>query len=155
VRPGGRRDAILYAAGANAAHGLKRPNRDKRNAVMVLLKDPEWGQWSDREIARQCNVDGKTVAALRPRPVTAEIRSEPAAARTYTTKHGTTSTMTVSNIGARPAPTPAPVVSAAPEWRQADIEDFAAVVPVRPPGRQSTPCRLDRSATSSPNWTGD
>jgi hypothetical protein len=41
VREGGQRDAILYAVGANAAHGLKRTNQDKRNAVMVLLKDAE------------------------------------------------------------------------------------------------------------------
>jgi hypothetical protein len=47
VRAGGRRDAILYAVGANAAHGLKRTNRGKRNAVMVLLKDPEWSDWAD------------------------------------------------------------------------------------------------------------
>jgi hypothetical protein len=40
VREGSRRDAILYAVGANASHGLKRTNRDKRNAVRVLLKDP-------------------------------------------------------------------------------------------------------------------
>jgi len=39
VREGSRRDAILYAVGANASHGLKWTNRDKPNAVMVLLKD--------------------------------------------------------------------------------------------------------------------
>jgi hypothetical protein len=44
VREGTQRDAILYAVGANAAHGLKRTNRDKRNAVTILLKDPEWAQ---------------------------------------------------------------------------------------------------------------
>ena len=47
VREGSRRDAILYAVGANASHGLKRTNRDKRNAVMVLLKDPEWSDRAD------------------------------------------------------------------------------------------------------------
>ena len=47
VREGSRRDAILYAVGANAWRGLKRTNRDKRNAVMVLLKDPEWGRRQD------------------------------------------------------------------------------------------------------------
>ena len=53
--------------------------------------------------------------------LTPNIRSEP---RTYTTKHGTTSTMTVSNIGARPAPAPA-AAAVADEWQQMDIEDFA------------------------------
>jgi hypothetical protein len=53
VREGSRRDAILYAVGANASHGLKRTNRDKRNAVMVLLKDPEWGRRQDVRTADQ------------------------------------------------------------------------------------------------------
>jgi hypothetical protein len=65
VRPGTRRDAVLWAAGANAAHGLRRTNADKRRAVETLLRDPEWSQWSDREIARRCHVDHKTVGAIR------------------------------------------------------------------------------------------
>jgi len=98
VREGGRRYAILFAVGANAAHGLKRSNRDKRTAVL-LLKDPEWSGWSDREIARRCTVSDRFVNGVRA-ALTPNIRSEP---RTYTTKHGTTATMTVSNIGAKPA----------------------------------------------------
>jgi hypothetical protein len=129
VRAGTRRDAILHAVGANSDHGLKRTSRDKRNAVMTLLRDPEWVQWSDREIARQCAVSAPMVASVRASlPVTVNSYS---GSRAYTTKHGTTATMTVSNIGARPAPTPAPVASVAPEWRQADIEDF--VPPSRMP----------------------
>jgi hypothetical protein len=84
---------------ANAAHGLKRTNRDKRSAVMTLLKDPEWSGWSDREISRRCTVSDRFVNGIRA-ALTPNIRSE---GRTYTTKHGTTSTMTVTNIGARPA----------------------------------------------------
>lgn len=40
-------------------------------------------RWSDREIAKTCDVDHKTVGKLRSE-VTGEIPSE----RTYTTKHG-------------------------------------------------------------------
>lgn len=69
---GTRRDAILFAVGTNAQHGLRRTNEDKRRSVRLLLEDAEWGQWSDREIARRCHVDNKTVAAVRaeltPRP---------------------------------------------------------------------------------------
>lgn len=93
VRQGTRRDAILFSVGANETHGLRRTNEDKRRAVLTLLNDAEWAKWSDREIARRCNVSDKTVGALRP--VTAEIRSE----RTYTTKHGTTATMNTAAIG--------------------------------------------------------
>ena len=42
IKQGTRRDAILYAVGANADHGLPRSNADKRRAVMTLLEDAEW-----------------------------------------------------------------------------------------------------------------
>jgi hypothetical protein len=54
VREGGRREAVLYSVGANATHGLRRSNADKRRAVETLLRDDEWRGWSDHEIARQC-----------------------------------------------------------------------------------------------------
>jgi hypothetical protein len=72
VRPGTRRDAVLCAAGANAVHGLRRTNADKRRAVETLLRDEEWGRWSNREIARRCHVDEKTVRSLRD-ALTAEV----------------------------------------------------------------------------------
>ncbi len=65
IRQGTRRDAVLYAAGANAQHGLRRTNADKRRAVFTLLADPEWSAWSDQEIARRCGVDPTWVGRLR------------------------------------------------------------------------------------------
>lgn len=65
VKPGTRRDAILHAAGANASHGLRRTNGDKRRAVEMLLRDPEWSQWSDGEISRRCMVSDRFVANVR------------------------------------------------------------------------------------------
>jgi hypothetical protein len=65
VRPGTKRDAILHAVGANAEHGLKRTDADKRRAVNILLDDPEWSQWSGREIARQCKVSESLVRTMR------------------------------------------------------------------------------------------
>jgi hypothetical protein len=65
VRQGTRRDAVLLSVGANATHGFRRTNEDKRRAVMALLADEEWGQWSDREIARRCGVSHPFVADLR------------------------------------------------------------------------------------------
>lgn len=64
VRQGGRRDAVLYAVSANAEHGLKRTNQDKRRAVETLLNDPEWCHWSAREIARTCGVSNTFVCNL-------------------------------------------------------------------------------------------
>jgi protein gp37 len=65
VRQGTRRDAVLYAVGANHAHGLKRTNADKRRAVETLLHDPEWARWSDREIARRASVSNRFVTTMR------------------------------------------------------------------------------------------
>jgi hypothetical protein len=95
--------------------------------VLTLLNDPEWQQWSNREIARVCHVNEKTVRNVR-NDLTAEIRSEELAqsskirsdestkseeirsdekvdhvegdeVRTYRNKHGTISTMNTANIG--------------------------------------------------------
>jgi len=65
VRAGSRRDAVLYAAGANAIHGLRRTRADVRRAIETLLRDAEWREWSDREIARRVHCDHKTVAVIR------------------------------------------------------------------------------------------
>jgi hypothetical protein len=62
---GGRRDALLYACGANATHGVRRTNADKRLAVTLMLRDEEWRQWSSREIARRCAVDEGLVRRVR------------------------------------------------------------------------------------------
>ena len=65
VRNGSQRDATLFAAGANASHGLRRTQADKAKAIAVLLADPEWRQWSDKELARRCGISDKTVAKAR------------------------------------------------------------------------------------------
>lgn len=65
LRHGTRREAVLYSVGANAAHGLRRTNADKRRAVVRLLSDPEWSKWSNSEIARQCGVDESLVRGIK------------------------------------------------------------------------------------------
>jgi hypothetical protein len=72
VRSGTARDAILFGIGANASHGLRRSQADKRRAVERLLTDPEWAGWSDRKIAEAAKVDHKTVAKVR-RELSGEI----------------------------------------------------------------------------------
>ena len=62
---GTRRNALLYAAGANATHGVRRTNADKRKAVMTLLADDEWQQWSDHEIAKKTHTTQPFVSKLR------------------------------------------------------------------------------------------
>lgn len=100
VRIGTRREAVLHSVASNSDHGLPRTNADKRHAVLLLLKDEEWGQWSDREIGRRCCVDGTTVGRIRSELSLLQNRSEPVA-KTYTNKHGQTATMNTENIGQR------------------------------------------------------
>jgi len=65
ITPGTLRDAVLYSLRANATHGLKRSNADKRKAVETMLKDDEWAAWSDRRIAEVCGVGNQLVGDVR------------------------------------------------------------------------------------------
>lgn len=65
VRTGKKRDAILFACGANSSHGLKRTNADKRRAVETLLSDSEWVKWSDNRIAEAVGVSVPFVTGIR------------------------------------------------------------------------------------------
>ena len=64
VRPGTQRDAVLFACGANAEHGLRRTNEDKRRAVETLLADPEWSRKNATWIADKCKVSGQWVGRI-------------------------------------------------------------------------------------------
>jgi len=97
IRQGGKRDAILIAASANADHGLRRSQADKRQSIETLLRDPEWARWSDREIGKACKVDHKTVGKVR-RELTGEIPGDRAVI--YRDRHGNQSRMRVSATSA-------------------------------------------------------
>ena len=101
VHQGTQRDAILHSVGANAAHGLRRTNADKRKAVLTLLEDEKWSQWSDNDIAKRCGVDHKTVSSHRASlgNFPSEKSSPGPSRRTYKSKHGTVATMNTANIG--------------------------------------------------------
>lgn len=92
---GNRRDALKEALGDNADHGLRLTREDKRKKIKLALADEEWGQWSDREIAKLCKVSHPLVAEVR-REVTGNSSSDQS--RTYTTRHGTQATMHTKRI---------------------------------------------------------
>jgi len=102
IQQGTQRDAILHACGANATHGMRRTNEDKRRAAKTLLQDEEWSQWSDREIARRCVVGAPLVGQLRESLTVRNYSDKPASGRTYTTRHGTKAKMDTSRIGRKP-----------------------------------------------------
>jgi hypothetical protein len=105
VRQGTRRDAVLLSVGANATHGFRRTNEDKRRAVMALLHDEEWRQWSDREIARRCAVSNQFVSNVR-----SELSVNDGQIETRrVVRNGTEYTMQPPQRSAAPAkPAPAP-----------------------------------------------
>lgn len=65
VHVGDKRDALLFASGANASHGKRRTNEDKNKAVTNLLMDLEWREWSDTQIADHCKVSQPFVLKVR------------------------------------------------------------------------------------------
>jgi hypothetical protein len=91
VKPGDHEDALLFACGANATHGLPRTTADKERSVLLLLRSEKWSQWTDREIARQCNVShpfvGKNRRHLETFPDTGQKEEGPPN-RTHPTSDG-------------------------------------------------------------------
>jgi hypothetical protein len=65
VHEGSKRQATLFACGANSGHGLRRTNEDKHCAVTKLLTDPEWSKWTDGKIAKRCAVSQVFVSKIR------------------------------------------------------------------------------------------
>jgi hypothetical protein len=64
IRKGGRSDALKHALGANALHGHRRTNADKRRCVEIALA--EFGGLSSRAIAQMCGVGQELVLRNRP-----------------------------------------------------------------------------------------
>lgn len=124
VRQGTRRDAVLFSVGANAQHGLRRTNADKRRAVETLLRDAEWGKWVDAEISRRTGVSAMSVGRYRAELISNNVIDAPTERKAE--RNGTTYTQNTSNIGKRPTPAP----QLAPELPTPLTVDAAPLLPV-------------------------
>jgi ParB-like nuclease domain len=99
VHQGDLRDAILFSCGANAVHGVRRSNADKREAVTKLLGDPEWAAWSDSEIGRRCRVSHVFVAKMRERLTESHHETFQDEKPRTVRRRGTTYTQNIGKIG--------------------------------------------------------
>lgn len=97
VRQGSKRDARLYALGANKDRGLRLKNADKQRIVEAMLNDSEWVLWTDTQIARHCGVSSNMVGEYR-KTIFNLIKDSNGDHR-KTTRNGTTYTMNTAKIG--------------------------------------------------------
>lgn len=65
IHRGSWREALLFSVSANIGHGLRRSHADKRRAVLTLLQDEEWSEFSDNRIAQIAQVSQPFVSKLR------------------------------------------------------------------------------------------
>lgn len=108
LRQGTRRDAVLFSVGANALHGLRRTNDDKRRAVLTLLNDAEWQKWPQTKIAHACGVSQQFVSKVAT--VEAPVSYNSGKMRTVE-RNGATYEQNTAKIGKRePKPDVAPQV---------------------------------------------
>ena len=148
VHQGSRRDAVLHSVGANADHGWRRSNDDKRRAVTALLNDSEWATWSDNEIARRCRVSPPLVARLRP---ALTINSYSETERTFRRGDGPPQVMKVAALG-RPARALPLVAGRVPDHRPRPEMAASAEVGL---GIASRACGIDERKLSAIARSGE
>lgn len=73
LRLGTKTDADIDAAGANADHGSRRNNEEKRNAIKLLLRNPELCARSNNWLAEIAKVSPPLVEEVR-----VELENDPA-----------------------------------------------------------------------------
>ena len=125
VKNGTLRDAVLFSVGVNSAHGLRRSNEDKRKAVMTLLDDVEWAEWSDVTIAKKCQVTSAFVGRVRKViKLVAGNREDFDSKRKYVNKHGTVVDVETKNLG-RPMQEPPEVMPLYDEEEDHHVQELS------------------------------
>lgn len=154
IKQGTRRDAVLHSVGANATHGLRRTNADKRRAVETLLRDEEWTKWSNREIARKCGVGNDLVDRCR-----LEVSARFGQIERYAQRNGTIYTVNTANIGVQPIEptvpiyTPSPIPYQTPEPAYTPPVESATLAREVPLYVPSTPSYMEPESVKSSTLT--
>jgi hypothetical protein len=94
-RKGSVRDAKLFAIRANNQHGRNMTAEEKRDNIIMMIKDEEWGKWSDDRIAKEGGVSRITVFRIRKK-LESEQEVPKKQAKKYVDKHGNESEMDLS-----------------------------------------------------------
>lgn len=97
VQPGRKQEAEWLALTANQKHGLRRSRADLQRVVRLALLHPRGAGLSDREIARHCGVDNKTVGRIR-----AELQATEEIPQSLLRTGADGRTINTANIGKRP-----------------------------------------------------
>ena len=132
VREGGFEAALTFALSANSAHGIRRSNEDKRNAVKVAWENRKMlfgvDNPSDGMVAQMCGVTREFASSQVATIATC-------APSTVVGKDGKTYTKPPVPVR-RPEPPPPPVRDKEDEDAGEDEEEFEearAMIPVPPP----------------------
>jgi hypothetical protein len=126
LQPGTRTEAEWLALTANQKHGLRRTTKDKQRVVRQALLHPYGVNLSNREIARHCGVNDKTVGRIR-RELEATAEIPQLDKRIVKKASGETYEIDTSNIGGT-TPAYAPIwklETAIRQWLGETFEDLA------------------------------
>lgn len=149
VRPGSRRDAVLYAVGANSSHGLRRTRQDVRRAIELLVRDEEWGKWSNAEIARRVGCTDKTVAVVR-----GELEATSEIPRLDTRMGADGKARTVPVAPANPEPHPDPANAPLTDAERYDLSLLGGFEPTDTPDSLSSMGTRQITLTDTRNRAG-
>lgn len=87
VKEGTVRDAKLFAIRANNFHGRNMTQDEKRDNIIYMIQDEEYGKWSDDRIAKEGGVSRITVYRIRKK-LESEQKVEKKKTTTFVDKDG-------------------------------------------------------------------
>lgn len=97
------RQAKLYSIRANNFHGRNMTFEEKKNNIIFMLKDEEYGKWSDEKIAQEGGVSRITVFRIR-KQLTKEGQISPKTQTKYIDKQGKENVMNTTALASEDKP---------------------------------------------------